>query len=494
MAIDGLYKGKQFTADTITSREVLTAAASGLSADSSSTEGGNTSLALSDHTHAIDSSTGSNSSVDAGDSASNGTAAGFSRKDHQHAVSTATATDITDASSEGSSTDLARSDHDHGISAAAKLAVLNSENKAWGVQADDVVLTAATSDSNDALAKKILDASQTKRTDGSSTVSGIDTTAPSSTQENKVQLRDATTGDPFEDASNRQVFGRLTDAFTDITADLTWNGTTTVTSADTSGAIVGEWIGFDSDGQFFEVASIAANVSFTITNPGGLTIPTGSGASGSQKVDLTLSYFVDISGTETAHTHSGADADIIFIESLGFADASYQSHIIGIAFAESLPAGHTHDDRYFTESEFGTVGSGNPNTTSGAALVATDASAIGGDAGASDHVQGVLEAFQSAIDTLQGAAAGTPNMEDVDAQAVTGTDTALTNTLVNTPTDNDTLLLFLNGQLCPPDSAPGGAANEGFYSISGQTITWLAATGLAPDLTTDDQLIAYYRS
>jgi hypothetical protein len=58
----------------------------------------------------------------------------------------------------------------------------------------------------------------------------------------------------------------------------TWNGTTTVTSTDTSEVAVGEWIKLISDGQMFEITSITPNVSVTLLNPDSLTIPSGGGA------------------------------------------------------------------------------------------------------------------------------------------------------------------------------------------------------------------------
>lgn len=93
---------------------VATTTASGLTANSTSTEGISTSLARADHTHAID-STGTLSTINAGDTASDGTATGFSRKDHQHAVATGSASTLSGSNSEGSSTNLARADHNHAL-------------------------------------------------------------------------------------------------------------------------------------------------------------------------------------------------------------------------------------------------------------------------------------------------------------------------------------------------------------------------------------------
>lgn len=81
----------------------------------------------------------------------------------------------------------------------------------------------------------------------------------------------------------------------------------------------------------------------------------------------------------------------------------------------------------------------------------------------------------------------TPRQESVTTQNVTGTDTALTDLLDNAPVSNASVTLFLNGVF----QRQGAGAD---YSISGQTITWLAASGTAVDMTTGDVLVAVYSS
>lgn len=75
--------------------------------------------------------------------------------------------------------------------------------------------------------------------------------------------------------------------------------------------------------------------------------------------------------------------------------------------------------------------------------------------------------------------------EVVATEAITGTDTALADTLDSTPVSSACVALFFNGVLCKQ-----GATFD--YSISGSTITWLASSGTAPDMTTGDSLIALY--
>lgn len=93
---------------------LATAAATGLSATTTNTEGTAASFARSDHTHAIDVTNGAITTVEAGDVADPGTGTGLARRDHQHAVSTGTVVTISDSTnSEGVGTPLARADHVH---------------------------------------------------------------------------------------------------------------------------------------------------------------------------------------------------------------------------------------------------------------------------------------------------------------------------------------------------------------------------------------------
>lgn len=61
----------------------------------------------------------------------------------------------------------------------------------------------------------------------------------------------------------------------------TWNGTTTVLATNTTTVGIGDFIRLDADGQLFQITGEVANVSVTVSNPGGLAIPTGTGPSSS---------------------------------------------------------------------------------------------------------------------------------------------------------------------------------------------------------------------
>lgn len=82
---------------------------------------------------------------------------------------------------------------------------------------------------------------------------------------------------------------RLTAAvgpLTSLAAVYTWNGTTTVTTPDTSEVVAGDWITLNSDGALFEIESLVVDTSVTLVNPESLPIP--SGATDSSKATRSL--------------------------------------------------------------------------------------------------------------------------------------------------------------------------------------------------------------
>jgi len=90
----------------------------------------------------------------------------------------------------------------------------------------------------------------------------------------------------------------ITDAPLNIT--WTWDGTVTVLANDTSQVGVGDFIRLDSDGQFFEITAEDPNVSVTIDNTAGRTIP--SGATGSSFVTSPVSLIIDDPSAEVIPT------------------------------------------------------------------------------------------------------------------------------------------------------------------------------------------------
>ena len=63
---------------------------------------------------------------------------------------------------------------------------------------------------------------------------------------------------------------------TALSATFVWNGTTIITTTDTSEVEVGDWIRLDADGQLFQIVDEIPNTSVEIDNPIGYPIPSGS--------------------------------------------------------------------------------------------------------------------------------------------------------------------------------------------------------------------------
>jgi hypothetical protein len=108
-----------------------------------------------------------------------------------------------------------------------------------------------------------------------------------------------------------------------------------------------------------------------------------------------------------------------------------------------------------------------------------------------------LEGIDDALGSIGGA--GTPVQESITTEAITGTDTALAETLTSAPTGATALQLYLNGVLQVQQGTgttgePGFDAASSDYSISSQTITWLASSGTAVDMETSDVLVAVYEA
>ncbi len=77
--------------------------------------------------------------------------------------------------------------------------------------------------------------------------------------------------------------------------------------------------------------------------------------------------------------------------------------------------------------------------------------------------------------------------ERITTQIINNSDVALTDTLNFVPISDESVLLLFNGV-----AAIEGAGED--YTISGQTITWLASSGTAPNMQANDDLVAYYMS
>ena len=102
---------------------------------------------------------------------------------------------------------------------------------------------------------------------------------------------------------------------TTIFANLTWTGTTTITTSDTSQLVVGDFVGF-TRAPFFKILSVIINTSITIDNPSNRVIQTGSG--------LGLSINIAAAKRRTLFSPNG-NASVPFdpADSSGFVIAPY---------------------------------------------------------------------------------------------------------------------------------------------------------------------------
>jgi len=477
-------------------------------------------MATRDHQHPVETG-GSTSTIAAGSSQSEGTGTALARATHVHPVSTGAPSDVGTANAEGTGSALARADHIHKLSAAAQSEVLSSKRMGFGVEVGNFTTSASSSDSSDTLLKLIVDGSFTKKVDGDAAQGGVVTDTPL----NRVLIRERSTGDPVETSNNEQVYGRATQAATALTAaTYTWDGDTTIaTSADVSGELAaGEFIQLDSDGQLFEVVTVAPTV-VTISNPAGKTIP--SGATGSSKVDVTLSYYyLDSSAVEQAYTFTSPTVvDLSYVESISLQDAPFESLQSGVAFSEILPATHTHilanitdvtasaaevnvlDGFLGTTGELNEVTDGSEVaaathvhdtryplrsilTTKGDIYVRTSTGIVRLPVGTDEQVLVADSAETAGVKWVDASTLGVTvaRQERVTTESI-NTDQALSDTLNNTPVSNASVVLYLNGV-----ALIQGAGED--YTISGTTITWLAGTGTAPNLNSNDDLVARYES
>ena len=81
----------------------------------------------------------------------------------------------------------------------------------------------------------------------------------------------------------------------------------------------------------------------------------------------------------------------------------------------------------------------------------------------------------------------TDHQDIITTEAVSGSDTPLASTLAAAPVSTGSVSLYFNGAFV----SQGAGRN---YTVSGQTITWLGSTGIAPRMEITDELVALYRS
>lgn len=441
-----------------------------------------------------DTTNGAISTINAGDAAVEGSGAGLSRRDHQHAVATggSTSTIQPDASAaEGTSSNLAREDHVHAIVAAAPsqgIGAGNTEGASTSfARADHDHTIRTTSGPTDLTVGSIADAQLVVR-------SG--TALAGATEINDTQHGNrgggslhaaATTGTAgFMSAADKQKLDALVDpnllapkdsVVALATANVTLSGSQTVDGVTTA---TGDRIACfnqtttSEDGIYIVAAGAwtrAADFA-SGSNQSGATFPVEEGTSNGDTFWLvTNDEGSDVVGTDDltimqigSGSPRGAGAGLILNGNDLDVVAGDGSITVN---ADNITVGVLQSD-----AQHGTRGGGTQHAV-----------ASGAASGFMSNTD------KSKLDGIQAGAQvnSTPRQEAVTTQVITGSDTAMTDTLNNTPSSTASVKLYLNGVL-----QRQGAGND--YTISGTTITWLASTGTAVDMDTTDVLDAVYLS
>lgn len=116
---------------------------------------------------------------------------------------------------------------------------------------------------------------------------------------------------------------------TALSATLTWGGTTTITTSDTSEVGVGSWLRLDADGQWFEVESLVTDTSVTITNPFSLTIPSGATQS-SRTLNAVTSVVRDYLPVETLAGWSASGTVVVQGATYAYGSVDVTPSLLGI--------------------------------------------------------------------------------------------------------------------------------------------------------------------
>lgn len=457
-----LIKGKQIAADTITGTNIdETGTISTIDAGDSAVGGTSTGIARRDHQHAV-STGGSTSTIQPDDSAAEGTSSNLAREDHQHAiVAAAPSQGIGGSNAEGSSTSFARADHDHTIRETNGPTDLTVGAITTGqlVERSGTALVGITA---------IDDTQHGSRSGG--TLHSVATTGTagfmSATDKAKLDsLQDAAGIDAKESVRLCTTGNHGLSGLSDIDGVTPSAGDRILVWQQTTGSEDGI---YEADSSTWSRTDDAP----TSSEARGWIVHVEEGSTyGDQLWQCTNNEGSDVVGTDDltfaqigAGSPRGAGAGLVLNGNDLDVGANGDGSIT--VNADDIQVGTLASD-----SQHGTRGGGTQHSA------------------ATTSVNGFMSSTdKSKLDGIAtGATATTPQQESVTTQAITGTDTALSDTLNNTPYSNASVSLFLNGV-----QQQQGAGKD--YTISGSTITWLANSGTAVDMETTDTLEAYYMS
>lgn len=434
--------------------------------------------------------TGTLSTINAGDGAVNGVASGVARKDHQHEVSTAApaaSTVSAGAPAEGVASTLMRSDASIQADVTGTLAALSvgsagSDGTGNGLalktheHAIPIGSPVELSDSTpaDGATGNFADAGHVHPHGdrGGGSLHSLATTGVAGFMSavDKVKL------DSLQDAAGidakESVRARAQGNIGTLSGLLTVDG---VTLVDGDRVLVDQQTTSSEDGIYIASTGAWSRAA---------DLPTGEEARGSQ---LHVEEGT-VDGNKLFACTNNAGSDVVGTDDLVFAQ-------IGSGSPRGAGAGCVLNGN---DIDVGANGDGSITVNADdiqVGVLATDAQ-HGARGGGTQHADATtsVSGFMSGADKtkLDGITAGaepnlTENQEEITTQVITGTDTALTDTLTNAPATSQSLKLYLNGIL-----QEQGATED--YTFSGTTITWRAGTGTAVDLDTNDTLIAVYQS
>ena len=450
--------GKQLRDDTVTSQQADTTngAISTVNAGDSAVEGSGSGLARRDHQHAV-ATGGATSNIEIGDVAAEGVSTNLAREDHVHALPAPAAPVDVDksAAQAGVSTNVARADHKHDVATGVPVDITDSTN------AEGVATTLARSDHQHAHGDR---GGGTLHTEATVSVAGFMSAA------DKVKLDslvDPNFRDPKDSVRLKSVANVTLSGIQTVDGVLTADGDRVLVDNQTTSSEDGIYI-VNSGGPWTRATDFANG-----SSQAGATIPVEEGASNSDTLWLmTNDQPNDVVGTDDlvflqigAGTPRGAGAGLVLnandLDVVANADGSI------VVNANDIQVGVLAND-----AQHGNLGGGS--------LHAVATTLVAGFMSAADKTK---------LDGIEpGAQANdTPNQEILAAQVITGTDTALTDTLNNTPVSNASVVVYMNGV-----KQQQGAGLD--YTIAGNTITWLASSGTACDLDLLDTVSVTYLS
>lgn len=434
--------------------------------------------------------TGTISTINAGDAAVEGTGAGLSRRDHQHAVATGasiTTVAVGDAAAEGSGSNLAREDHLHAVTAPGAPADVTKAAAAAGA-----ATTVARSDhKHDVTTAATVDLAEANAEGTATTLARSDHTHDHADRSGGTLHAAATTSvNGFMSSADKSKLDVLIDPNLVSPKDSV-KLLSTANLATLSGSQTVDGVASGSTG-----ARIGLFSQTTTTEDGIYTTAAGAWAraadfaSGSGQAGAVFNSEEGTANSDKFwQVTNDAGTDVVGTDDLALAQ-------IGSGSPRGAGAGmvlNVNDLDVTANADGSLVVNANDMLVG---VLATDAQhgVRGGGTQHADVIAAGADGFMTGSDKtkLDGITAGadpnpTVNDEAVTTQVITGSDTAITDTLNATPSPANSLELYLNGV-----HQEEGAGND--YTLATATITWLASSGTAVDMDTTDTLRAHYLS